>query len=608
MKIFLRMLKYALPYKKTLGIAIFSSLLYVMANISSLWLVGSFAKFLFPKSNTNSVMELVSSTEKTGVNDAIKGWTSNVLLGGSQIEVLEKLCLLIFIIFFFKNIFLYIRGISFGFVSTNAITDLRNKVYKHLNSLSMSFFDKKKPGEISSILIFDVRNVRSTLGLSFNQLLVEPINIFGFLFALFIINWQLTLAAILIVPISGYIMQVIGKSIRRKSIRTSKQMAGISSMINETVHGIRIVKAFAMEKFEMEKFHRTTLKFFNLLFRRIKIRNLSSPINETFAVGIGVMLLYFGGKSVINGEGMTAEDFLRYVVLIFAMMDPIRRLNKVNIKIQQGIAAASRVFSILDEQNEIKENKNPKSISIFNYGIKYENLSFKYETSINSVLRNINLTIKKGEIVAFVGHSGAGKTTMADLLPRFYDPSEGKITIDDIDIKEFSLNSLRKLMGIVTQNTMLFNDTIRNNIAYGITNIDEKKLIQAAEAANALEFIKELPEKFETNIGDNGSRLSGGQRQRIAIARAIYKNPLILILDEATSALDSESEAKVQHAIENLMKNRTSFVIAHRLSTIQNADKIVVMDAGNIVELGSHSELLAKNGTYKKLYETQFAE
>ena len=606
------MLKYALPYKKTLVVAFITSVLFVITNISSLWLIGSFTKFLFPKeaptSTVANLTEMATSSTDSNINDTIKNWISGFLSSGNQIETLGKLCILIFVMFLLKNIFFYLRGISFGYVSSRAITDLRNEAYTHLNNLSMSFFDKKQPGEIASILIFDVRNIRATLGLSFNQLLVEPFNIFAILIVLFIIDWQLTLVSVLIIPVSGYIMQTIGKSIRRKSVRSSKQMAGISSMINETVHGIRIVKAFAMEKFELEKFHRITLKFFKLLYRRVKIRRLSTPINETFAVGIGVLLLYFGGKSVITGQGMTAEDFLRYVVLIFAMLDPIRKLNRVNIKIQQGIAAASRVFSVLDEKIEVKEPENPKTITEFNNEIKYENLSFKYETSLDTVLNNINLTVNKGEIFAFVGHSGAGKTTLVDLLPRFYDPISGQITIDNQNINEFSLKSLRRMMGIVTQDTILFNDSIRNNIAYGIDKIDEEKLIQATEAANALEFINELPEKFETNIGDNGSRLSGGQRQRLAIARAIFKNQPILILDEATSSLDSESEAKVQQAIEHLMKNRTSFVIAHRLSTIQNADKIVVMDGGKIAEIGTHKELLDKNGAYKKLYDTQFAE
>lgn len=603
------MLKYATKYKLTLFISIFASLLYVTANVASLWLVGSFAKFLFPKGESSAVSELVdvaTNTEKSGLNQIIKEWTTNYILVGDQMDILKKICILIFALFVIKNCFLYARGVGFGYVSSRSITDLRNETYTHLSKMSMCYFDRKKPGEIASRLIFDIRNIRATLGVSFNQLLVEPINILAFLFTLMVINWKLTLAAILIVPISVYIMQVVGRSIRRKAIRSSKQMAGISSIVNETVHGIRIVKAFAMEKFELGKFFRISEKFFHLLFRRILIRKLSSPINETFAVGIGVLLLFFGGKSVISEQGMTSEDFLRYVVLIFAMMDPIRRLNKVNIKLQQGIAGAIRVFSLLDEEINVREIDNPIKLEKFEKEIKYENLSFKYDTSLDMVLDNINLTIKKGEIIAFVGHSGAGKTTLADLLPRFYDSLEGKISIDSIDIRHCSLKSLREMMGIVTQDTILFNDTIVNNIAYGEKDADRVKLIQAAEAANAMEFINELPEKLDTNVGENGSRLSGGQRQRLAIARAIYKNPPILILDEATSALDSESETKVQYAIENLMKSRTSLVIAHRLSTIKNANKIVVLDGGKIIETGTHNELINKNGAYRKLYDTQF--
>jgi len=608
MNTFLRIIKYSLRYKTVLVIALITSFLYVITNVGSLWLTASFAKFLFPSQDQEQILDTVTTGTDMGINETIKNWTSEILSTGEPQQTLLRLCIVIFVVFMVKNLFFYLRGISFGYVQSRAITDIRNETYEHLTELSMPYYDRKKPGEIASLLIFDIRNVRETLNLSFNELLVEPINILTFMAALLVINWKLTLTALLIIPISGYIMQVIGKSIRRKSVRTSKQMAGISSIINETVHGIRIVKAFAMEKFELERFFKETHKFFRLIYRRIKLRKLSSPINEVFAVGIGVFLLYFGGKSVLDGTGMTAEDFLRYVFLIFAMMDPIKKLNKVNVKIQQGIAAGERVFSVLDQEIDIVESENPKELTQFEKEIKYENIVFKYQTSIETVLKNINLTIKKGEVVAFVGHSGAGKTTMVDLLPRFYDPMNGSITIDGVNIREFSLKSLRRKMGIVTQDTILFNDTIRNNIAYGTENAENDKVIRAAEAANALEFIEELPEKFDTNVGENGSRLSGGQRQRIAIARAIYKNPDILILDEATSALDSESEAKVQYAIENLMKNRTSLVIAHRLSTVQNADKIVVMDAGKIVETGTHSELLAKNGVYKKLHETQFSE
>lgn len=612
MKTYLRIIKYSLKYKGTLIFAFIVSLFFVAANGSSLWLTASFAKILFPSQETGLVKEITDNVTSTspegGINQQIKEWTADFISKGTELDTLKRLCLLIFITFFIKNIFFYLKGVLFGYVRSKAITDIRNQIYEHLTNLSMPFYDKKKPGEISSILVFDIRNIRETLTLSFNELLVEPINIATFIFLLLIINTKLTIAAFFIIPISGYIMQVIGKSIRRKSVRTSKQMAGISSIINETVHGIRIVKAFAMETFELERFFKETNKFYKLIYRRIKLRRLSSPINETVAVGIGVMLLYFGGKGVLSNSGMTAEDFLRYVLLIFAMMEPIRKLNKVNIKIQQGIAAGERVFSLLDTEVDIKEAKNAKEISAFNDKIKFENIDFKYESSVEKVLKNINLSVKKGEIIAFVGHSGAGKTTLVDLLPRFYDPIDGKITIDGVNTKALTLKSLRRMMGIVTQDTILFNDTIRNNIAYGIKEYDEERVIQAAKAANAMDFIEELPEKFDTNVGENGSRLSGGQRQRIAIARAIYKNPAILILDEATSALDSESEAKVQQAVEHLMRNRTSFVIAHRLSTIQNADKIVVMDNGEIVEMGTHGELLEKSGIYKKLHDTQFSD
>ncbi len=609
MKILLRILKLATPYWKMIIVAVITSLLYVAFNGGSIWLTASFVKIIMPEHNTISVVQnnLNELSSDQNINSKIKTLTQSYIQGNSKQETLQRLCVLIFLLFFMKNIFLYLKSISFGYIQLRTITDLRNKFYSNLHNLSLSFYDKKRPGEISSILLYDISNVRKSLSVIFNQALVEPINILTFIILLFIISWKLTLATLMILPISGLLMHMIGKSIRRKSIRSSKKMAGISSILNETVQGIRIVKAFSMEKFETKKFYIETIKFYKLLFRRLKLRRIASPVNEIFAVGIGIILLYFGGNRVLKGTGMNADDFFRYVFFVFAMLDPIKKLNRINIIIQKGIASASRVFSITDEISEIKEKHDAETIKTFDNEICYQNVRFKYDTSLNDILSNINLTISKGEIIALVGHSGAGKSTLADLLPRFYDPIAGGIFIDGVNINNFTLKSLRQLMGIVTQETILFNDTIENNIAYGLDKIDKKQIIEAARIANAFEFINELPQKFQTIVGDKGSRLSGGQRQRIAIARAILKNPPILILDEATSSLDSESESKVQNAIEHLMKNRTAIVIAHRLSTIQNASKIAVMDSGKIIEFGNHSELMALNGTYKKLYNTQFS-
>lgn len=608
MRIYLRMMRFVLPYWKVLICGLLASLLYVVFNSSSAWLTASFVNVIFPKSIEQSVKTELSVSETTqnmSANDRLKGLTRKLIIKDSPLETLKTLCIIIFITFFLKNVFFYLKGILLGYIQLRLITDLRNKLYSHLHKLSFSFFDRKRSGEISSIILNDVGVMRRSFSVSFNKLLVEPINILIFTIILFIISWQLTLMVIVILPVTGFIITKIGQSIRRKSIRTSRQIAGIMSILSETLYGIRVVKAFAMEKFETNRFLCETRKYFRLLFRRTKLRTISTPLNETLGVLIGVFLLWYGGAQVLSGTGLESEDFIRFVIMLFAIMQPIKSLNNVNIDIQQGIASATRVFSILDEEPDITEKQDAIRLTGFNERVEYNHVSFNYDISKDNILSDVNFEIKRGEVVAIVGHSGAGKSTLVDLLPRFYDLNGGSIKIDGIDIRDVTFESLRSLMGIVTQETILFNDTIFNNIAYGMEDANPEHVEAAAKAANALEFINDFPDKFQTVIGDKGTRLSGGQRQRLAIARALLKNPPILILDEATSSLDSESEQKVQMAIDRLVKDRTVLVIAHRLSTIHNADKIIVLEKGKVVETGTHSKLLQKDGSYKYFYNTQ---
>ena len=601
------MFKLVIQHWPYLLLSTLAALVYVLLNSASIWLTASLIN--------NILMDfqqlLTDHSQLTGkgtltLNEKLKYWTNGLILRETPHETLKILCISIMVVFLTKNVFLYMKNFFMTLVQFHLITELRNRLYKHFNALSFSYFDQKKSGELTSIVINDVANLRRALGSSFHQLLVEPINLLAFILLLFVISWKLALLSIIILPIAGLTILSIGRSIRRKSKRTAAMIAGITNIITETLSSIRVVKAFAMEGYEVQRFFKETHHYFQLILRKAKLRLLASPITETLGVMIGVLLLWVGGLEVLSGEGLTPEDFLRFILLLFAMMDPLRKLSKVNVALQTGAASAERVFSILDTPPTIVDKADAVKIDSFKEKIRFKNVSFRYESD-DKVLKDISFEIKKGSIVALVGSSGAGKSTLADLIPRFYDVNNGGITIDGHDVRDLSLNSLRRLMGVVTQETILFNDTVRANIAYGQKDVNDEQVIPAAKAANALEFINDLSEGFDTVIGEKGVKLSGGQRQRLAIARAIMKNPPILILDEATSALDTESERLVQKALETLMANRTVLVIAHRLSTVKNANKIILLDKGEIKEVGTHNELMEKEGLYSNLYNIQFS-
>ena len=492
-------------------------------------------------------------------------------------------------------------------VQFRLITELRNKLYIHFHKLSLSFFNQHKSGELTSIVVNDVANMRQALTTSFQRIFVEPINIIAFSVLLFIISWKLALIAITIIPLAGFVIVNISRSIRRKSRRTAVKIAGITNIITETLTSMRVVKAFAMEDYEVGRFAKETKNYYNLIFRRARLRSLAPPITEIMGVFIGVALLWVGGTEVLSAQGLTSEDFIRFILIMFSALQPIRSLSNVFAEIQVGAASAERVFGILDTEPAILDSDEVIEDVLFNESITFDHVFFQYDDSDIQVLQDISFSLNKGSVVALVGVSGAGKSTTADLIPRFFEPTEGAVRLDGVDIRKFQTRALRQLMGIVTQETILFNDTISGNIAYGKKDIPIERIRKAAAAANALEFIDKLPEGFDTIIGEKGARLSGGQRQRLAIARALLKDPPILILDEATSSLDIESEKKVQEAMDRLMKDRTVLVIAHRLSTIVNVDNIIVLDGGKIIETGTHEQLLGQNGIYKNLYNVQFS-
>ena len=572
----------------------------------SVWLTASLINNILSDFNklVTEQAQFESSSFLT-LNEKLKYWTNGLILRDTAKETLKMLCVSILIIFLLKNVFLYIKNITLTVVQFRLITELRDKLYIQFHKLSLSFFDKQKSGELTSIVVNDVGNMRQALTTGFQRIFVEPINILAFTSLLFIINWKLAAIAITIIPLAGFVIVNISRSIRRKSRRTAAKIAGITNIITETLTSMRVVKAFAMEDYEIDRYTNETKNYYHLIFRRALLRSLAPPITETLGVIIGIALLWIGGKEVLNAQGLTSEDFIRFILIMFSALQPVRSLSNVFSEIQVGAASAERVFGILDTKPAIIDSDSAIEDIAFNKNLEFDHVFFQYNDEEEHVLEDISFSLTKGSVVALVGVSGAGKSTIADLIPRFYDVKKGSISIDGQDIRDLKIKSLRDLLGIVGQEVILFNDSIKNNIQYGLKNVNRDQIVAAAKMANAIEFIEDMPLGFETVIGEKGVKLSGGQKQRIAIARAILKNPPILILDEATSSLDTESEQLVQQAIEQLMKDRTVLVIAHRLSTVRNADNIFVLGSNAIVEFGNHEALLKQEGVYDKLWKIQ---
>jgi len=602
-----RLLKYLRRYWYLIVLTTILSVVFVILNSFSLWMIASLINTILvsPENIPTEPVDLVAGARFL---DSLQAWTANLIQQSTPLRTLARLCWLLLGVFLAKNVFFYLKNMAAGVMGSRLIRDLRNHLFGHIQTLSLSYFERQKTAEISSIVLNDVTAVRRAFTVGLQKLVVEPVNLAVFATMLFIISWELSLLAIPMIPLAGFITTRLGRSLRRRSRRSTRQIAGVMNVLQESLRGMRIVKAFVMEKSEIRRFKRENRRYYHLVFRRLSLRNLSTPVNETIGVFFGIVLLWVGGQQVLIGRGVGPEEFMSYIIFLFAMLQPLRNLSNVHANIQIGLASAERIFGLLDVQPLITEKSGAVELSGFNDAIRLEDVTFTYEGSGKPALYDINSEIRKGEVVALVGMSGAGKSTFVDLIPRFYDTTQGRVTIDGHDVRDVTLSSLRSLIGIVTQETLLFNTTVRDNILYGNPLASEDQVVAAAEAAHALDFIRELPQGLDTIIGEQGGQLSGGQRQRLAIARALLKNPPILILDEATSALDSESEQQVHEAIDALVQERTVIVIAHRLSTIQNADRILVLDGGRLIESGSHVDLLVKNGQYRRLHDMQFAK
>jgi len=604
MEYYKKILRFAKPYANYGYLNIFFNVLYALFSALSFAALIPMLDVLFDQ--TKKVLEKPVYTDMSHIKDFLQQYINYQVTSYSGDDEMKGLVLvigLVLMLFLLKNFFNYLAMYFITFLRNGVLKDIRDKMYEKIIELPISFYSEKKKGDVIARITSDVLEIQHSF-LSVLELIVrEPLTILFTILIMFGISAKLTIFVFIFIPIAGIIISSIGKSLKKQSDNVQREQGEFLSITEETLSGLKVIKAFNAESRFITLFTNSTNRFFkfsNILLNR---QNLASPTGEFLGILVIGVLLWFGGKMVLIDKTLDASSFIAYMGLAYNILTPAKAISKASYGVKKGNAAAERILEILETENPIAEKPNAITKTEFEESIQLKNVSFKYEDEY--VLKNFNLIIPKGQTVALVGQSGSGKSTIANLLTRFYDVNQGEILIDNTNIKDFKTTSLRGLLGLVTQDSILFNETVRNNISLGKENATDEEIIDAAKIANAHDFISELPNGYNTNIGDSGNKLSGGQKQRLSIARAVLKNPPIMILDEATSALDTESERLVQDALEKMMRNRTSIVIAHRLSTIQNANTIVVLQKGEIVEQGSHAELLAANGVYKKLVMMQ---
>ncbi|MDG1779062.1 MAG: ABC transporter ATP-binding protein [Flavobacteriaceae bacterium] len=600
-KIIQQLLPFIKNYKKHVVLNIVFNLLYALFSTLAFVSLIPMLNVLFDRTQKVTKEPVWNGIGglKDYANDLLNYKVSSLLENdNAQMALLIVVALVIFT-FFLKNLFGYLSMQHVMYLKNGVLTDLRKDMYKHIIELPISFYSKRKKGDIMARILGDIGEMQNSFFIILELIIREPLSIVFSLIVMFSMSWQLSIFVLLFIPISGFLISSIGKRLKRQSLQTQQEAGRLISTVEETLSGLKIIKSYNAEQAFKKRFLKSADKILNLINKIGVKNNLAGPMSEFLGIITIAILLWYGGKLVLIEKVIEGTTFIGFMALAYGILTPAKAISKASYRVKNGIAAADRVFEILKQEDSMPDLKNATELSGFNKVIELKNISFKYENEF--VLKDFSLKVKKGETVALVGQSGSGKSTIANLLTRFYDVNEGSISIDGKDIKHITKTSLRSQIGLVTQDSILFNNSIRNNLKIGSENATEDQMIEALKIANAWEFIKDLPEGIDTNIGDSGNSLSGGQKQRLSIARAVLKNSPIMVLDEATSALDTESEQLVQVALENMMKNRTSIVIAHRLSTIQNADFIVVMKQGKIIEQGKHQELLDKKGMYHKL-------